>query len=61
MQRRQLLGTSAALGALLQARGLTVYTWTVDTPERIRFVRDAGVDGIISNRPDLISADRQAP
>lgn len=45
---------SAERVAALQARGLTVYTWTVDTPERVRFVYEAGVDGIISNRPDLL-------
>lgn len=39
--------------ARLHARSLTVYTWTVDDPETMRRVRDAGVDGIITNRPDL--------
>jgi glycerophosphoryl diester phosphodiesterase len=43
--------------AALQAQGLTVYTWTVDTPERVRFVHEAGVDGIISNRPDLLQLE----
>jgi len=42
--------------AALQARGLTVYTWTVDTPERVLFVHEAGVDGIITNRPDLLQS-----
>jgi glycerophosphoryl diester phosphodiesterase len=42
--------------AALHARGLTVYAWTVDTPDRVRFVHEAGVDGIISNRPDLLQA-----
>jgi glycerophosphoryl diester phosphodiesterase len=39
--------------ALLHARSLTVYTWTVDDPETMRRVCDAGVDGIITNRPEL--------
>jgi glycerophosphoryl diester phosphodiesterase len=42
--------------AALHDCGLTVFAWTVDTPERIQFVRDTGVDGIITNRPDLLCA-----
>ncbi len=33
--------------------GTTVYAWTVDAPERMRFLRDLGVDGVCTNRPDL--------
>jgi glycerophosphoryl diester phosphodiesterase len=33
--------------------GIAVNTWTVDEPDRIRAVAAAGVDGIITNRPDL--------
>jgi glycerophosphoryl diester phosphodiesterase len=43
--------------AALRARGLTVYTWTVDDPETIRRVLAAGVDGIITNRPELLADD----
>lgn len=40
--------------AALQARGLRVYAWTVDDVAAMqRLVRD-GVDGIISNRADLL-------
>jgi glycerophosphoryl diester phosphodiesterase len=39
--------------ARLRARGLTVYAWTVDDLETMRRVHDAGVDGIITNRPEL--------
>jgi glycerophosphoryl diester phosphodiesterase len=41
--------------AHLRARGLTVYTWTVDDLATMRRVRDAGVDGIITNRPELFA------
>jgi glycerophosphoryl diester phosphodiesterase len=34
--------------------GLRVNTWTVDHPRQIRRVIDLGVDGVISNRPDLV-------
>ncbi len=34
--------------------GLHVLTWTVDDLPTMRALRDAGVDGITSNRPDLL-------
>jgi glycerophosphoryl diester phosphodiesterase len=33
-----------------------VNTWTVDDPERIRTLRDLGVDAVITNRPDVALA-----
>lgn len=36
------------------ASGIKVYAWTVDRPLAIKRVRQHGVDGIISNRPDLV-------
>jgi glycerophosphoryl diester phosphodiesterase len=42
--------------ARLHQRGLTVYTWTVDDLDTMRRVIDAGVDGVITNRPDLFEA-----
>jgi glycerophosphoryl diester phosphodiesterase len=33
--------------------GLAVNTWTCDDPARIRWLADAGVDGIVTNVPDL--------
>jgi glycerophosphoryl diester phosphodiesterase len=30
-----------------------IHTWTVDDPNRIRELRDLGVDAIITNRPDV--------
>lgn len=34
-----------------QGRGYAVGTWTVDDPERLRALRDMGVDAVISNDP----------
>ena len=38
--------------AELQAAGLAVWPWTVDEPVLWRALADAGVDGVITNRPD---------
>lgn len=37
-------------------RGQRVYTWTVNEPEDMQLMIDAGVDGIITDRPDLLAA-----
>lgn len=36
-----------------KTHGYRVHTWTVDDPNRIRALRDLGVDAIITNRPDV--------
>ncbi len=36
------------------ARGLRVYTWTLDDPERARELARWGIDGIITNEPDTL-------
>ena len=38
------------------AAGLTVNTWTCDEPDRIRWLRDLGVDAVITNVPDVALA-----
>lgn len=40
--------------ASMRAAGFKVFTWTVNEPEDITFVRKMGVDGIISDFPDRI-------
>jgi glycerophosphoryl diester phosphodiesterase len=35
-------------------RGYKVYAWTVDKPNEIKWIAACQVDGIISNRPDLV-------
>lgn len=42
--------------AWAKRRGYLVNTWTVDDPERIKALRDLGVNAIISNRPDVALA-----
>ena len=39
--------------------GLMVVVWTVNDPARIASMLDLGVDGIISDRPDLVRAEMQ--
>lgn len=39
--------------AWARKNGYRVHTWTVDEPDRIRELRDLGVDAIITNRPAL--------
>ncbi len=36
------------------ARGMKVIVWTVNTPDRMRRLLQMGVDGIITDRPDLL-------
>ena len=50
-----------SLENLAQARtlGLTVVVWTVNEPADISRMLDAGVDGIISDRPDLVREEME--
>ncbi len=40
---------------LVHEMRLSLYTWTVDDPARMRELKAMGVDGITSNRPDLLA------
>jgi glycerophosphoryl diester phosphodiesterase len=44
--------------AAIHTCGLKCWTWTVDEPDRMQRLADWGVDGIITNRPDLLQAIR---
>ena len=46
-------GLSAGVVAAAHEAGLTVITWTVDEPDRLRAVADMGVDAVITNVPDV--------
>jgi glycerophosphoryl diester phosphodiesterase len=41
--------------ALARSMRMPLYTWTVDDPEQMRRLVAMGVDGITSNRPDLLA------
>ena len=47
----------AAKLAEAKALGLTVLTWTVNQPAQIARMLDMGVDGIISDHPELVRAE----
>lgn len=42
---------SVGFASKVKAAGLKLYVWTVDSPAKARKLRDAGVDGIATNRP----------
>jgi glycerophosphoryl diester phosphodiesterase len=47
--------TAAAIAAAHDA-GLVVNTWTVDDPDRMRVLAEWGIDGIVTNVPDVAVA-----
>jgi glycerophosphoryl diester phosphodiesterase len=51
---------SPALIQLIHRQGHHVQVWVVNEPADVRRLLDWGVDGIISDRPDLAVATRDA-
>jgi glycerophosphoryl diester phosphodiesterase len=52
--------TDALLGEAHQL-GLKVFVWTVDSPGDMRRLKEMGVDGIITNRPDILKSIVRLP
>lgn len=52
--RYMLLQYQPELMELFHSRGMKVNTWTVNTEEDVRDMLNRGVDGIISNHPDML-------
>jgi glycerophosphoryl diester phosphodiesterase len=44
---------AAAVTGRAHERGLAVHVWTVNDPDRIRGLADAGVDAVITDVPDV--------
>jgi len=52
---------NAQLIDALKGRGLAVWTWTVDDLAQARELVTLGIDGIISNRLDVLEALSESP
>jgi glycerophosphoryl diester phosphodiesterase len=39
----------------LKRKGMVVHIWTVNEPADMRMLLDWGVDGVLSDRPDLLA------
>lgn len=40
--------------------GLEVISWTVNTPEELEQARELGLDGVVTDRPEILAAVREA-
>ncbi|TLP57089.1 glycerophosphodiester phosphodiesterase [Microbispora triticiradicis] len=47
-------GVTAGYVRRVHRLGMKVLTWTVDAPAAVRRLTGAGVDGVITNRPDVV-------
>jgi glycerophosphoryl diester phosphodiesterase len=46
----------AQLVSALRSGGKSPYAWTADAPAELQRLLDLGVDGIVTNKPELLSA-----
>ncbi|APU15000.1 glycerophosphoryl diester phosphodiesterase [Actinoalloteichus sp. GBA129-24] len=57
LHRGSLRVVDERLVGAVRRRGLEVHVWTVDDPARMRELLDLGVDGLVTDRPDLLRAE----
>lgn len=58
--RGSLTVVDRALVRAAHRRGIEVHVWTVDERDRMRTLLDLGVDGLVTDRPDLLRAELRA-
>ncbi|TDC61975.1 glycerophosphodiester phosphodiesterase [Streptomyces hainanensis] len=52
---------SADVVARCRAAGIGVISWTVNTPAELAVARELGLDGVVTDEPEIVSAIRAGP
>jgi glycerophosphoryl diester phosphodiesterase len=54
MRQGRITVVDRKLIAAARQRGIEVHVWTVDEPEQMHQLLDLGVDGLMTDRPDVL-------